>query len=534
MAVFVELTTDAFANNFNKSSSSAKAARRAGTSQARRPLRGLEVKDDTYAVLKVVQADGTELPLLDSGSFSGTSTSYTNFILQSVREARMEKHQIVETFGEPYIFFFGESPRFLDVTAVLVDSLDFNWYAEWWENYDRYLRGTKSVEMGARTYLFYDDNIVEGYMLMAQTGKSAEQPLQASLTFRLYLTNYSNITITGGASADPRFPTRPAYPPVTIPSDGTPANSVDPFSPPATGFIAQNVDEFTGAEPEELPPLPPSDQQDQEQDTAGQPDAADLGQTAVQQLSAYGANINNPRAFGLLGMGPYFSTATGFGVFGAVGAVASFGVLGVSSFGSGYRGGINGGIGFTGVFTQQTVAAAPVASVSPFAGQTPVFGVPGQQPFFGFPGPQPVLGVPGQPFFGIPGQTPLFATGFPGQQPQIYGNGVIVQGGVVSGTGIGGGIPLGMSGGIGPNGPGTLPQFTGGSSYAYPNGYNSSAGYGGGVSAYGAAISVGGAPSAFSTYVAPGSLVAAGTVQSGFFIGPGGVSSYTNTTGVFV
>lgn len=528
MAVFVELTTDAFANNFNKSSAAAQAARRAGTSQARRPLRGLEVKDDTYAILKVVQSDGTEIPLLDSGSFSGTSTSYTNFILQSVEEARMEKHQIIETFGEPYIFFFGESPRFLDVTAILVDSMDFNWYAEFWENYNRYLRGTKSVEMGARTYLFYDDNIVEGYMLMARARKTSELPLQAQLSFRLYLTNYSNITITGGASADPRFPTRPAFPPVNIPSDGTPANSVDPFSPPATGLIAQNIDEFTGTTPAELPPLPPSDQQDQEQDTAGQPDATDLGQTAVQQLSAFGANINNPRAFGLLGLGPYFSTAAGFGVFGAVGAVASFGVLGVSSFGAGYRGGINGGIGFTGVFTQRTVATPAVSSVAGFPGQSPFFGA-------GPLGLQPTFGVPGQPpILGLPGQTPLFVTGFPGQQPQIYGNGVIVQGGIVSGTGIGGGIPLGVSGGIGPNGPGTLPQFTGSSSYAYPNGFNSGAGYGGGLAAYGAAISVGGAPSAFSTYVAPGTLVAAGTAQSGFFIGPGGVSSFTNTTGVFV
>jgi hypothetical protein len=526
LAVFVELTTDSFAQNFNAASSSAQAARRAGTSSARRPLRGLEIKDDTYAILKVVQADGTEVPLIDSGSISGTSTSYTNFILQSVREARMEKHQIIETFGEPYIFFFGESPRFLDVTAVLVDSLDFNWYAEWWENYNRYLRGTKSVEMGARTYLFYDDNIVEGYMLMAQTGKSAEQPLQATLTFRLFLTNYSNITITGGAAADPRFPTRPAFPPVTLPSDGTPANSVDPFSPPATGFIAQNLDEFTGPTPPELPPLPPSSQQDQEDDVAGQPDATDLGQTAVQQLSSYGANINNPRAFGLLGLAPYFSTATGFGVFGAVGAVASFGVLGVSSFGSGYYGGINGGLGFNGAFTQRTVAAAAVTAVAGAPGQTPVFGA-------GPLGLQPTYGLPGQlPVVGLPGQTTLFATGFPGQQPQIYGNGVIVQGGVLSGTGIGGGIPLGVSGGIGPNGPGTLPQFTGGNSYAYPNGFNSGAGYGGGLSAYGAALSVGGAPSAFSTYVAPGTLVAAGGVQSGFFIGPGGSSSYTNTTGI--
>ena len=78
-------------------------------------------------------------------------------MLQNVQEAHMEKHQIVETFGESYIFFFGEAPRFIDVSAVIINSHDFNWEAEWWDNYNRFLRGTKSVEQGARTYLFYDE-----------------------------------------------------------------------------------------------------------------------------------------------------------------------------------------------------------------------------------------------------------------------------------------------------------------------------------------------------------------------------------------
>jgi len=41
-------------------------------------------------------ADGSALPLLDSSSSTGTNTDgYTNFILQTVQEQRMEKHQIV-------------------------------------------------------------------------------------------------------------------------------------------------------------------------------------------------------------------------------------------------------------------------------------------------------------------------------------------------------------------------------------------------------------------------------------------------------
>lgn len=114
----------------------------------------------------------------------------------------MEKHQIIETFGEPYIYFFGESPRFLDVQAILINTNDFNWEAEWWDNWDNRIRGTKAVEQGARTYLFYDDTVVEGYMLMAQAIKTSDQPWTVQLSWRMFVTNYRNVSFVG----DPNFP----------------------------------------------------------------------------------------------------------------------------------------------------------------------------------------------------------------------------------------------------------------------------------------------------------------------------------------
>jgi hypothetical protein len=230
LAIFIELVTDAFEDTFNRAIEDAGKKRRAGAARARRPLRGLEIKDDTYAILKVVQADGSELPLFDSSSENGKSVQYTNFLLQSVTESRMEKHQIVETFGEAYIFFFGEHPRFVDVQAVLINSNDFNWEAEFWENYNLYLRGTKLVEMGARTYLFYDDTIVEGYMLQAQAQKVADQPLSVALSFRLFVTNYSTVSLVG----DPNFPIRAS---VNLPPDVS-LTSADAFTAGAAAVEA--------------------------------------------------------------------------------------------------------------------------------------------------------------------------------------------------------------------------------------------------------------------------------------------------------
>lgn len=208
MAVFLTLETDPFEENVARQRAQRRGGgsgtRDAGRITARRPLRGLEIKEDRPASIKVIQADGTELPMVDSGDASGQTQTYTNFILQSVTEARMEKHQIVETFGESYVYFFGEAPRFLDVQAVIINSNDFNWEAEWWENYETNLRGTKTVERGARLYMFYDDNIVEGYMLNCQAVKSSDQPHLIQMGFRLFVTSYRNITFVG----DPAYPIR--------------------------------------------------------------------------------------------------------------------------------------------------------------------------------------------------------------------------------------------------------------------------------------------------------------------------------------
>jgi len=201
MAVFVELVTDAFTEVFAATVAARQnldggRASRAGKSMARRPTRGIETKDDTYAALKIVMSNGQEWPLLDSSSPDGYSTKgITNFILQNVTEQRMEKHQIVETFGDSYVFFFGESPRFLDCSAILVNTLDFNWRAEWWHNYEKYLRGTKLVELGARCYLFWDDNVVEGYMLNAIAAEASEQPYSVTLQFKFFVTKYSNVSL---------------------------------------------------------------------------------------------------------------------------------------------------------------------------------------------------------------------------------------------------------------------------------------------------------------------------------------------------
>lgn len=168
----------------------------------RRPLRGIQVKPDTYAMMRVITASGEDLPFLDSSSAVvrdgiGISTQYSNFIIQSVQDQRAEKSQIVETFGEDYIYFFGERPRTLNVTGILLNTADFNWKNEFWANYDTRLRGTKLVEQNARLYFYFDDVVVEGFIMGAASTYSSDNPHMMPVQFQIFVCTYIELSTVG-------------------------------------------------------------------------------------------------------------------------------------------------------------------------------------------------------------------------------------------------------------------------------------------------------------------------------------------------
>jgi len=169
----------------------------------RRPTRGIQVTPNTYSTMRVLDAGGAPVGLINSSAPpNGTKSAdmSANYILQSVSESRDEKLQLLETFGQAYGFFFGERPRVVQFSGVLVNTADFNWRSEWWENYENIFRGTKLVERNARLYISYDDIVVEGYMLNSVIGQQAEaNPNLVSLNFSMWVTGYHDNSNVGDA-----------------------------------------------------------------------------------------------------------------------------------------------------------------------------------------------------------------------------------------------------------------------------------------------------------------------------------------------
>ena len=157
----------------------------------RRPMHGMDIPEDTYATITIRRANGKELGLLLNTSTKGVSgsTYTTNLIVQRVDENRQEKQQVVETFGEDFVYYYGQRPRVLTVAAILPDSDDFQYAQEFWTNYDRSLRGTRLVTRDARVFLSVAGQVFEGYLSSAQTSRSADQPRIVQLNIQMYVTH---------------------------------------------------------------------------------------------------------------------------------------------------------------------------------------------------------------------------------------------------------------------------------------------------------------------------------------------------------
>ena len=169
----------------------------------RRPMRGLQIKDETPATITVSGPGDNGLPILNS-SVQATNVNFTsNFILQAVNINRTEKFQPVTTFGNTYGFFFGENPVMVTYSALLINSQDFPWQVEWWANYEQNLRGTRLADRNVRVYLEYDDKIIEGYIIQAVTVENASTPHEVPLNFTMWVTNI-DYKVTPG---DPAYPT---------------------------------------------------------------------------------------------------------------------------------------------------------------------------------------------------------------------------------------------------------------------------------------------------------------------------------------
>jgi hypothetical protein len=145
-----------------------------GATERRQKLslaRQLSTKTDQEAVIRLVARAKKKVKADSSKQNKSVAPlvnivpPYTKFFLESVTEDRMEKAQVVETFGEFIAFFFGRRPEIYQFGGRLLNTKNHDWKNDFQEMYDNFLRGTKAVENNATVFIQYDDVIAEGFIM---------------------------------------------------------------------------------------------------------------------------------------------------------------------------------------------------------------------------------------------------------------------------------------------------------------------------------------------------------------------------------
>jgi len=179
-----------------------------------RPINGITVKPNTPAYIQVVTSNGDIVDVFDEisvatpdGGIKKTPqrAAWTSWFLQSVREDRVEKTQLVETFGDSYIYSYGEKPRTLMFQGLLLNTEEYNWRAQFWKNWEQNFRATRLVESQARMYVRFDDILVEGYPINATVGQSSDSPNIMPFSFMFFVTNQIDLSALSNPESPATF-----------------------------------------------------------------------------------------------------------------------------------------------------------------------------------------------------------------------------------------------------------------------------------------------------------------------------------------
>lgn len=157
-------------------------ARQIATKQDQESVIRLMAKDKNY---KADQSKGTK----KSSPLKNVIPPYTKFFLESVSESRVEKAQVIETFGAFIAFFFGRRPEVYQFGGRLLNTKNHDWKNDFQETYDNFLRGTKAVENGATVFIQYDDVVAEGFLMNCNVEYSGVANNECPFSFSMLVTN---------------------------------------------------------------------------------------------------------------------------------------------------------------------------------------------------------------------------------------------------------------------------------------------------------------------------------------------------------
>lgn len=150
-----------------------------------------EPKPETQGVLRIVRTNpqtrrASDAPVAPEPFEVLCETA--EFLLQNGQEVDSEKFQIVNTFDLPRVHLLGRRARIWTYSGILANSFNLQWKNRFLDMYDRYLRGTRAVRIGAVAQLIYDDVLREGYILSNSISPTQSMLNAVPFTFSMFVT----------------------------------------------------------------------------------------------------------------------------------------------------------------------------------------------------------------------------------------------------------------------------------------------------------------------------------------------------------
>lgn len=117
---------------------------------------------------------------------------FKDFILLSANEIDAEKFQVVETFGQPKVYFFDRRARIYTYSIALRNDAINKWYDKWRKLYDEHIRGTQLVKNSAKVILQYDGVTRVGYILQSSNNQDGNMDKMGNVSFTMFVESERN------------------------------------------------------------------------------------------------------------------------------------------------------------------------------------------------------------------------------------------------------------------------------------------------------------------------------------------------------
>ena len=127
-------------------------------------------------------------PVLDYSVYQDMlAGTYDHFLLHSCEASFTEKTQIMTTFGDQeVVYFFGKNPVIMNLTGTLIDSLQNNWFTDFVNVYQTFLRGTKLAQNFEMIELILPNMRLTGSILSLNYQQGADRDTNIAFSMQFY------------------------------------------------------------------------------------------------------------------------------------------------------------------------------------------------------------------------------------------------------------------------------------------------------------------------------------------------------------